>query len=187
MNRKAVVSFGLLLVCVALSVFMTSEALAQNPKTEATAKALQKKAMEEDYLATEFTKAQDKLDKAIAACGADKCSAGTRAQLKRDLGVVQIGGQLAKENGIDNFGEAIKLDAAIAPERDARTEDTDEAWAEAKKRAGGGGATPQPSGRRGQPSGDFIHVPAPHQQVRKPIPVYREYSGAEQLLKVNVR
>lgn len=166
---------------------MTSEALAQNPKTEATAKALQKKAMEEDYLATEFTKAQDKLDKAIAACGADKCSAGTRAQLKRDLGVVQIGGQLDKEKGIGNFVEAIKLDAAIALDPDLRTKDLDAAWAEAKKRAGGGGATPQPSGGGGQPSGDFMHVPAAQQQVRTPIPVYAEYSGEEQLVKVIVR
>lgn len=170
-------------------MFTEDSALAQNPKTEATAKALQKKAMEEDYLATEFTKAQDKLDKAVAACGADKCSAGTRALLKRDLGVVQIGGQLDKEKGIGNFVEAIKLDPNVALDPDLRTKDLDAAWAEAKKRAGGGGASPgpAPASTGGQPSGDFMHVPAAQQQVRTPIPIYAEYSGEEQLVKVIAR
>ena len=103
----AVLSFGfsLRLLTAALllsSLFVTRPAFA-DAKTEATAKALQKKAMDEDYLATDFAKAVEKLDKAVAACGSDKCSAALRAQLHRDLGVVQIGGQIDKEKGIGNF------------------------------------------------------------------------------------
>ncbi len=176
-------------LAVALVATISLPALAQNAKVEAAAKALQKKAMDDDYLATEFAKAQDKLDKAIASCGTDKCGAPLRAQLKRDLGVVQIGGQLDKEKGIGNFVEAIKLDANIALDPDLRTKDLDAAFAEAKKRAAGGAPTPAPGGggTPGQPSGDFIHEPVAEQQIRTAIPVYVEYSGEEQLVKVIAR
>lgn len=182
--RALAVSFWLFLA-LALS---TATASAQNAKVEASAKALQKKAMDEDYLATEFAKGQDKLEKALAACGTDKCSAPLRASLKRDLGVVQIGGQLDKEKGINNFVEAMKLDPAVALDPDLRTKDLDAAWAEAKKRAGGGAAKPGPAAPTGgQPTGDFVHEPTLEQQVRTPIPIYAEYSGEEQLVKVIVR
>ena len=186
--RKAlavVLSIGLL---VALT-FASFPAFAQNAKVEAQAKALQKKAMDEDYLATEFAKAQDKLDKAVAACGTDKCSAPLRATIRRDLGVVQIGGQIDKEKGIGNFVEALKLDPAIALDPDLRTKDLDAAFAEAKKRAAGGGSAKPPAagGAAGQPTGDFVHEPAGEQQVRTAIPVYVEYSGEEQLVKVIAR
>ncbi len=179
------IPFGLALA-VALS---TVPASAQNAKVEAAAKALQKKAIEEDYLATDFAKAQDKLEKANASCGGDKCSPALRAQLLRDLGVVQIGGQLDKEKGISNFVEALKLDPAIALEADLRTNELDAAFAEAKKRAGGGasGAAKPAASTGGQPTGDFIHDPVPGQQIRTSIPVYAEYSGEESLVKVIVR
>jgi len=172
------------------SLFVTRPAFA-DAKTEATAKALQKKAMDEDYLATEFAKAAEKLDKAVAACGTDKCSAALRAQLHRDLGVVQIGGQIDKEKGIGNFVAAIKTDPATALDPDLRTKDLDAAFAEAKKRAAGGGAAPAGGGGAaaagGQPAGDFVHEPAAEQQIRTPIPVYVEYGGEEQLVKVIAR
>jgi hypothetical protein len=191
MIRKAlavVLSIGL---CLA-SLFTALPAFA-DAKTEAAAKALQKKAMDEDYLATDFAKAQDKLDKAVAACGTDKCSAPLRAQLHRDLGVVQIGGQLDKEKGIANFVSAIKTDATIALDPDLRTKDLDAAFAEAKKRAGGAGGGAAPAGgggaaaAGGQPAGDFVHEPAAEQQIRTPIPIYVEYGGEEQLVKVIAR
>jgi hypothetical protein len=179
-----VLSLGLFLVA-ALS---TRTASAQDAKVEATAKALQKKAMDEDYLATEFAKGQDKLEKAIVACGADKCSVALRALLRRDLGVMQVGGQLDKEKGITNFVEALKLDPATALDPDLRTKDLDAAFAEAKKRAGGGAAArPTPAAPGKQPTGDFVHEPVPEQQVRTAIPVYAEYSGDETLMKVIVR
>lgn len=182
-----VLSIGLLIALVLVS----PPALAQNAKVEAQAKALQKKAMDEDYLATEFTKAQDKLDKAVAACGTDKCAAPLRAQIRRDLGVVQIGGQIDKEKGIGNFVEALKLDPAIALDPDLRTKDLDAAFAEAKKRAAGGGSAKPAGGggttSTGQPTGDFVHEPTTEQQVRTAIPVYVEYSGEEQLVKVIAR
>jgi hypothetical protein len=174
---------------LAVAIFLSPHgAFAQNAKLEAGAKALQKKAMDEDYLATEFAKGQEKLEKAIALC-ADKCSPAVRAQLRRDLGVVQIGGQLDKEKGIAHFVEAIKLDPATALDPDLRTKDLDAAFAEAKKRAGGGAAAavPAAASAAGQPAGDFVHEPATEQQIRTAIPVYVEYGGEEQLVKVIAR
>jgi hypothetical protein len=201
-------------VVIALSL-ATGLALSAAParaqgKAEGPAKALQKKAMEEDYLATDFAKAQDKLEKAIAQCGTDKCSPQFRARLKRDLGVVQIGGGIDKEKGIANFVEAIKLDSTVALDPDIKTKDLDAAFADAKKRAAGGapaggnggaaaggaaagGAAAAGGGAAaggavaGQPQGDFTHTPVTEQQTRTAIPVYVEYSGEESLVKVIAR
>ncbi len=180
-----------LLVATALSFGLTLAygelpAHAQNAKVEAAAKALQKKAMEEDYLATEFAKAKEKLDKAIAACGTDKCTAAIRAQLHRDVGVVQVGGLNDKAAGTAAFAEALKLDPAVALDKDTTTKEITAAFEAAKK--GGGAATPPgPTGPAKGPSGDFIHVPVPAQHVRTSVPVYAEYAGEEKLVKVIAR
>ena len=187
-TRKALSRLFVSLSIAVLSLTLPTQlAFAQNAKVEAAAKALQKKAMDDDYLATEFAKGQDKLNKAITSCGADKCSAALRATLKRDLGVMQVGGQLDREAGINNFVEAMKIDPNVALDPDLRTKDLDAAWAQAKKKMGGGKTAPAPTGAGGQPTGDFVHEPAAGQQIRTPIPVYAEYSGEEQLVKVIVR
>lgn len=148
--------------------------------------------MEEDYLATDFTKAADKLQKAISQCG--DCSPALRSRLRRDLGVVQIGGGIDKDKGIANFVEAIKLDSSVTLDPDIKTKDLDQAFAEARKRAGGGasesasgGASGGGAAANGQPQGDFAHTPAVEQQVRTPIPVYAEYGGEEPLTRVIAR
>lgn len=159
-------------------------------KAEGPAKALQKKAMEEDYLMTDFAKAKEKLDKAIAQCGENNCSPALRSRLHRDLGVVLIGGGIDKEKGIASMAEAIKLDPTVQLEPDIKTKDLEQAFAEAKKRATAGGGTAAPSaptGGGGQPEGDFVHTPVAEQQIRTPIPVYVEYGGEEPLVRVIVR
>ncbi len=159
-------------------------ALAQSAKIEAAAKALQKKAMEEDYLTTEFAKAKEKLDKAIQQCGTDKCSPQLRALLQRDLGVVLIGGQIDKDKGQAAFVEALKLDPTVTLDKDTTTKELAAAFDAAKK---GGGATPGPATPGKGPSGDFTHTPVPEQQVRTSVPVFVEYGGEEKLAKVIVR
>src|SRR5262245_30258159 len=89
-----------LLLAVAMALFFAPRVHAQG-KVEQAARALEKKAMEQDYLASEFVKAEDKLEKAITRCGADRCSAVLRARLRRDLGVVQIGSGGDREKGIN--------------------------------------------------------------------------------------
>ena len=137
-----------------------SVARADNPKLEGQAKAIQKKAMDEDYLTTEFGKAKDRLTSAINLCG-DKCSPTVRAELKRDLGIVLIGGGLDKDKGTAAFADAMKLDPKVQIPKDLRTKDLDAAWEAAKK---GGGATSAATGQA--PAGDFNHTPVAEQQVR---------------------
>jgi hypothetical protein len=165
----------------ALALAVPRAAHAQNKQVEAQARQLQKKAMDEDYLSTEFGKASDKLNKAMQLCGTDKCSAQLRAQLKRDLGVVQIGGQINKDEGVRNFAEAMSIDPAVALDPDLKTKDLEEAWEKAKKGSGTGPATGP------APAGDFTHTPVAMQLVRTPVPIYAEYGGTEAIVKVVAR
>jgi hypothetical protein len=167
---------------------------AQANKVEVSAKALQKKAMEEDYLMTEFAKAEEKLEKALSQCGTDKCSGPVRAGIRRDLATVQIVGGGDRDKGIGNFVEALKLDPKVQLEKDFRTKELDTAFAEAKKRAAAGGGTsatpaaPAGGGDTGeQPAGDFVHEPVAEQQIRTAIPVYVEYGGEEPVVRVVAR
>lgn len=176
-------------VIAALAVlFAPRLALAQDKKVEAAAKALQKKAMEDDYLATEFAKAQEKLEKALASCGADKCSANLRALLHRDLGVVQIGGKLDAAKGQQHLVDAVKLDGAVQLDPDLKTKELEAAWEAAKKAAAGGGTPgPGPNAGGGTPTGDFEHTPTTEQAYRTPVPIYVEYKGESKLVKVIAR
>ena len=180
-----------LFFALGLALFSFAPGALADAKTEAAATGLQKKAMD-DYIATDFAKAQDKLDKAIAQCGDSKCGPALRARLKRDLGVIQIGGAIDKEKGIGNFVEALKIDPGVSLDPDIKTKDLDAAFAEAKKRAAGGApSTDEPPKKKpagGNPdAGDFTHVPVPEQQVRTGIPVYTEYGGDQQLARVVAR
>ena len=178
---------GLALAFALSAVFLSSAAFADKA-TESQAKALQKKAMDEDYLATDFSKAADKLTKAITLCGADKCSPAIRGALKRDLGVVDIGGQLDKDAGMTAFVDAIKIDGTLALDPDLKTKELEAAWDAAKKKAGGGKTVVPEGGGGGEvPSGDFNHSPVIEQAVRTPVPIYAEYTGSEQLVRVIAR
>ncbi len=187
--RLVFVAFAAIAAFLVGAIGAPGSALAQDKKVEAAAKALQKKAMEEDYLVTEFAKAADKLEKAITMCGADKCIANTRALLKRDLGVVQIGGGIDKEKGAASFVEALKIDSSIALDPDLKTKDIEAAWEAAKKGSSGGTPVKPPptSGGTGTPVGDFDHTPTVEQQYRTAVPIYVEYKGESKLVKVIAR
>src|SRR5579871_5046661 len=66
-------------------------------------------AMGQDYLDTEFAKADKKLRDAIATCGAKGCSAKVLAQLHRDLAVVSIAGLGKVDAGKEAFKKALEL------------------------------------------------------------------------------
>lgn len=189
MERRARKLFAAAALALGLTMVYGESIASADPKTEASAKALQKKAMEEDYLATEFGKAKDKLEKALAACGADKCAPGVKALLQRDLGVVYVGGLNDKDKGQAAFAEALKLDPAVALDKDLTTKEITAVFEAAKK--GGGAPAPGPgpavTPKPGGPSGDFVHTPFPEQQVRTSVPVLVEYNGEEKLVKVLVR
>lgn len=173
--------FAAALVVAALAV--VRPASAQNKAAETAARGLQKKAMEEDYLVTEFDKARDKLADAIKKCE-NKCGPPLRAELRRDMGVVLIGGQLNKEKGAEFFVEALKLDGSLQLNPDVKTKELEEAFEKARARATGGAGAPKGGGGNEGPQGDFVHTAVAEQLVRTPVPIYAEYQGPEKVVKV---
>jgi hypothetical protein len=167
----------LVALCLVLSLSVSRDALAQSKANEGAARALAKKAMEEDYLNTDFDKAVDKLNQAVAKCGTDKCGVPLRAQLKRDLSAVQSASG-HRDQALASMTEAFKIDAGLQLDANFKTKELEAIYAEAKKAAAGSGPSGPP------PAGDFTHVPATEQQVRTPIPIYVEYTGSETLKRV---
>lgn len=157
-----------------------SVALAQSRVNEGSARALQKKAMEDDYLNTDFDKAAEKLNQAIAKCGNDKCGVPVRASLKRDLAAVQSAAG-HKEQALTAMTEAFKIDAGLQLDPNYKTKELEAIYAEAKKAAASGASSGPP------PAGDFTHIPPAEQQVRTPIPIYVEYTGSETLKRVQAK
>lgn len=155
---------------------------AQNARLEQQARSLQKKAMEDDYLATEFGKAEEKLARAISLCAADKCATRLRASLRRDLGVIQILGQGDRDKGVQSFAEALKIDPAIALDPDLTTKEVEQAFEEAKRSVGMG--LPIAGGSEASTGLDFAHTPAAEQLTGTAVPLYVEYTGPNTLTRV---
>jgi hypothetical protein len=153
----------------AVLAFLLLAGVARADSKADAARALQKQAMEDDYLASEFAKAQEKLERALATCEA--CPPAFRAKLVRDLGVVAIGGRGDKSRGIERFVEALRIDASVTLDADTKNKDIEAAFAEAKRRAAEG----------------FRIMPVPEQRLRTPLPIYVEYTGSKTLTKVVVR
>jgi hypothetical protein len=154
----------------ALAVVLFGETAHADAKADA-ARALQKHAMEEDYLASDFAKAQEKLERALATC--ESCPPPLRATIMRDLGVVAIGGGGDRARGVDRFAEALRTDPNVALDKDTKNKEIEAAFAEAKKRVG--------------PAPGLVVTPVPEQRVRTPLPIYVEYTGPKVLTKVVAR
>ena len=173
------------------SVLLVATAFA-DPQTEKEAQALQKKAVQEDFLNLDYPSAIRKLQTAATKCGSDRCSPAVRGAVLRDLGAMMIlGGSV--EEGKANFGLAVAADATLELDPAYKNPRLEAAWATAKGQAPpppppASAAPPTPQPPRGeQPQGDFKHTPAPEQTVRTPLPVYTEYTGSETLKRVLVK
>jgi hypothetical protein len=156
-------------------------AQAADPRVERDAKALQKKAIEEDNLNVNYAAAAKKLQTAVNKCGADKCGVSLKASLLRDLGAMQLlAGNV--DAGKANFVQAIRLDATLDLDPAYKNPMLEGIWADVKSKGGGGGggAAPAASGGGGAPAaGDFTHTPPPEALVRTPLALYVEYSAGE--------
>ncbi len=178
---RSILALALAFALVVVVLFRPSLARA-DAKVEAAAKALEQRAMQEDYLATDFDKALEKLNQAAGKCGTEKCSSIVRAQIKVEVGVIQVAGKQNRDAGIASFVEALKIDSNVKVDDDLRSKEVDAAFAEAKNKVGSSGApSAAPS------AGDFAVQPAPAQMVRTPLPVYAVYAGTETLTKVVVK
>jgi hypothetical protein len=103
--------------CAAL--FVPSVALAASKDKAAT--ALDSKAMQTDYLAADFKKAEQELKKAIALCGGSGCAAPLAARLHRDLATVYIAGMKQGAKGKAELKLALDADPDLQLDNDLTT------------------------------------------------------------------
>ncbi len=170
-------SFVVAIVFAALPSFAAPPAPKAGGTPESQARALQKKAIDEDLLTVEFAAARQKLEKAAQLCS-KTCPASLKASIDRDLGVVLISGNIDKSAAVDAFVRAMKADATIQLDRDTKTKDVESVWNEAKKLAFAKQQTTAAS------EGDFIHTAPAAQLVNAPMPLYAEYDGDDEVGRV---
>lgn len=96
-----------------------SVALAANK--DKAARQLQTEAMQTDYAETNFKKAEQKLKKGIAQCGASNCSNQVVGELHRDLATVYIAGLKQSSKGKTELKHALKADPDLKLNEDFAT------------------------------------------------------------------
>lgn len=170
-------SFIFALILASIPAFAAPPAPKAGGTPEAQARALQKKAIEEDLLSVEFTAARVKLEKATQLCS-KTCPVSLKAAIDRDMGVVLVSGNLDKSAAVDAFVRAMKTDASIQLDRDTKTKEVEAVWNEAKKLAFA------KHGSTTAAEGDFIHTPPASQLVNTPMPLYIEYDGDDEVGRV---
>jgi hypothetical protein len=164
----------LLLAFVAVMGANPRAAWAQDRRVEAVAKEAMRRAYA-DFSAADYDGGLARLLKAARACGTIRCSAPTRAALLRDEGVMQLRrGSLGKATQL--FTEALQTDKRVELPPPYDVPDVRGAW-ELANAESGSESTPQPTG-------DFIHTPAPEQAAGTPLPIYVEYGGGEPVARV---
>jgi hypothetical protein len=164
---------------------------AADPRTERDARALQKKAIEEDNLNVNYAGAVKKLQTAVNKCSNDRCSAMLKAALLRDLGAMQLlSGNV--DGGKASFAQAVRIDPSLDLDSSYKNPMLDAVWNDVKSRAGGaaapaagGGGVPAGGGAPAAAGGgDFSHTPPSEALVRTPLAIYVEYNGGDQLGRV---
>jgi tetratricopeptide (TPR) repeat protein len=175
-SRSLLVALPVLSSALVLSS-LPRHSLALDAKIETEAKALQKKAIEEDNLYAKYADAVAKLRAAITMCAGDKCSSKLRSTLYRDMGAMQhLAG--SKDTGNASFREALKIDRTLELAVEYKSRALEEAWDAVKQSLAG------PVGE--QPKGDFEHTPFAEQLVRTPLAIYAEYGAGEKVTIVKL-
>ena len=164
-------------------VLFVSGASAQDAKVEAAAKALQKKAIQSDYLGRTSQRrrpsSRRRSPTAEPTSAAPRCAPSSSATSVRPRRR-----RRRRAAGIKAFQEALKLDPKIELDPDLKTGDIEKAFEKAKS---GGGATSGGGDDKTVSAGDFSHTPVAEQAIRTPLPIYAEYTGSEALTRVIAR
>ena len=170
--RALVAALGLFAI-----FFATRTAHALDAATEKSAKRALVQA-EGDYASGDTAHALARVDKALATCGADKCSKETRAALLRDRGSLQIlRGQ--GDSGKATLGEALRLLPNIALNDTYATAEVRKAFQDAH------GEDEKPLVQ--PPPGDFAFVPVTEGADDTPIPIYVEFAESSPPARVVVK
>lgn len=88
---------------------------------DSSASALADDAMQTDYAATKFKKAEQKLKKALTQCGTSACSDEVVARLHRDLATVYIAGSKQSAKGKAELKQALKANPDLELDEDLAT------------------------------------------------------------------
>jgi hypothetical protein len=153
-------------------------AIADAAGKDKEAQKLITKAMDEDYLGTDFAKAQKKLEDALKLCGKDQCAPEVVGKIHVALGTVLGLGLNKMPEAQAEFALALKADPKATLDASYQNPDLTKAFEAAKKGGGSkppkddGGETPEKPGKT--PGGDFNHTPPTEQQVRTPVPIFVE-------------
>jgi hypothetical protein len=119
---------------ILLSLSLATRATLAAPNDAAAAK-LREAAIYQDYLATDFAAAEQKLTQALALCqAATDCSPPTRARLHCDLGVVDWASKKADEARL-HFASALKEDPSVTVDADLTTPEIQKEFDAAKAAA----------------------------------------------------
>ncbi|EYF07350.1 tetratricopeptide repeat protein [Chondromyces apiculatus] len=161
---------------------------------DAEAMKLHDQAMDEDYLAVEFDKAEKKLKDALKKCGKDGCTEKVLGKLHIALGTV-YGGAGKLDEAKTEFVAALKADPKAALIDALTTPELAKAYKDAQKEAGSGAPKPAtPEGDGGddptaakKPEGDISHTPIAEQAINTPVPVYIEIPEEVGATKVGIR
>lgn len=151
----------------AVSALSLSRVSVAAPK-DAQAEQAIKKALEDDYLQTDFDAAETRLRGALTQCGASGCSPAVHAKVHVALGTVLAGGKKQLDDARDAFVQALQLDPKAALDPDFVKSEISFAFEEARKQLKLGGAPTAPVPEDG--SGIDI-APPPEQAVNTPLPL----------------
>jgi hypothetical protein len=173
--KHAIGAFPIALAVMLLTVTGRAESAA-----ETRARGLNRDAMEQDYLATSFKAAAAKLQTALRACGDKKCPKALVAKIHANMGIVYSAGLGQKENAVEAFKDALRLEPTITPDSNYLTGDVQKAFDEAKKQMGSNLAVEKPVAV-------LKEKPWPEQATWHPVPVYVEVPEGVKASRVVVR
>jgi hypothetical protein len=117
------------LVCLGMPRLASAD-----PKVEERARALQRKAIEEDNLNVAYGEAIRKLSVAIDMCKASACTPKLRAEILRDLGAMHVLAGSGEE-GKRYFAQALALDGTLTLDSEYSTPAVEKVWASVRRDA----------------------------------------------------
>lgn len=165
---------------VALAVLLLAAPGWADSAAETRARGLNRDAMEQDYLATSFKAAVAKLQTALRACGDKGCPKELVAKIHANMGIVYSAGLGQKENAVEAFKDALRLDPRITPDSNYLTGDVQKAFDEAKKQMGSNLVVEKPVAV-------LKEKPWSEQATWHPVPVYVEVPEGVKASRVVVR
>lgn len=209
--RRALRSLSALVLASASMLALSAPAYAAGEKDKDALK-LHDQAMDEDYLAVEFGKAEKKIKDALKLCGATGCTPKVLGKLHIAMGTVH-GANNKLDLAQESFVAALKADPTAALNESFTTPELSKAFAAAQKKAGvtpgkpppagtgdkpptgtgdkpptgtGDKPPPEPTGDK-KPAGDLNHTPPAEQVVNTPVPIYIEIPDEVGAVKVTLR